>query len=119
MIAGGTDEPLLGTQRAPKRAPLFNCSRTAGGGGSGDHAALKKAESSLTAAQDADLSQNFIDELAQEVQSRRKERDQKKPIGARLDSASAATKRAKAAWESAREVPGSRGRRCGGGGRAA
>ena len=90
-----------GTQPAPKRAP-FNSSRAAGGGGSGDHAALQKAEAALAAAQDADLPQSFIDELAQEVQSRRKEREQKKTIGARLDSASAATKRAKAAWEKAR-----------------
>ena len=43
VIAGDTDEFLPGTQPAPKRAP-FNSSRAAGGGGSGDHAALKKAE---------------------------------------------------------------------------
>ena len=65
VIAGETDEPLPGTQPAPKRAP-YNSSRTAGGSGSGDHAALKKAEAALTAAQDADLPQNFIDELAQQ-----------------------------------------------------
>ena len=101
VIAGDTEYPVPGTQPAPKRAP-FNSSRAAGGGGSGDHAALKKAEAALAAAQDADLPQSFIDELAQEVQSRRKEREQKKTIGARLDSASAAAKRAKAAWEKAR-----------------
>ena len=72
-----TEELLPGTQPAPKRAP-FNSSRAPGGGGSGDHAALEKAEAALAAAQDADLPQSFIDELAQEVQSRRKEREQKK-----------------------------------------
>ena len=101
MIAGETDVALPGTQPAPKRAPTSS-ERTTGGSGTGDHLALKKAEAALTAAQEADLPQSFIDELAQEVQSRRKEREQQKPIGARLDSASAATKRAKASWEKAR-----------------
>ena len=54
------------------------------------------------AAQEAGLPLNFIDEFAHEVQSRRVEREHQKPSGARLDSASAATKRAKAAWEKAR-----------------
>ena len=101
MIVGESDVALPGTQPAPKRAPTSS-ERTTGGSGTGDHLALKKAEAALTAAQEADLPQSFIDELAQEVQSRRKEREQQKPIGARLDSASAATKRAKASWEKAR-----------------
>ena len=101
VIAGESDEILPGTQPAPKRAPTHS-ERTTSASGTGDFSALRKAEAALTAAQEADLPQSFIDELAQEVQSRRKEREQQKPIGARLDSASAATKRAKAAWEKAR-----------------
>ena len=46
VVAGDTEEPLPGTQPAPKRAP-FNSSRAAGGGGSADHAALKKAEAAV------------------------------------------------------------------------
>ena len=47
----------------------------------------------LSAAQEGGLPQNFIDELAQGVQSRRQEREQqKKTIGSMLASASAATK---------------------------
>ena len=93
MIAGDTDEFLPGTQPAPKRAP-FNSSRAAGGGGSGDHAQLsRKPKQHSPQHRMQNLPQSFINELAQEVQCRRKEREQKKPIGARLDS----------------------GRRCGGG----
>ena len=85
----------------PGPLKTFNSSRAAGGGGSGDHAALKKARAALAAAQDADFPQSFIDELAQEVQCRRKEREQKKTIGARLDSASAAWEKARAKYQEA------------------
>ena len=59
-IAGESDEPLLGTQPAPKRMPTFQTSTTGG------PSLLKEAEAALVAAQEAGLPQNFIDELAQE-----------------------------------------------------
>ena len=93
----------------PGPLKTFNSSRAAGGGGSGDHAALKKARAALAAAQDADFPQSFIDELAQEVQCRRKEREQKKNNWCKTGLS------LRSLGESAREVPGSRGRRCGGG----
>ena len=101
MITGQADGPLPGTQPAPKRAPAVPAS-TSGREGKSESSQVKQAEAALVAAQEAGLPQNFIDELAQEVQCRRVERKQQKPIGARLDSASAATKRAKGAWETAR-----------------
>ena len=103
VIAGESDELLPSTQPTPKRMPAYQTSTTAGGSGiKSESSPLKKVEAALEAATEAGLPQNFTDELAQEVQSRRLERVQQKPICARLDSSSAATKRAKAVWEKAR-----------------
>ena len=112
VIAGETDEYLPGTQPAPKRAP-FNSSRAAGGG---DHAALKKAEAALAAAQDADLLQSFIDDLAQEVQCRRKRTRTEKTNWCKTGLSLRSNETCQGILgESSHEVPGSRGRRCSGG----